>query len=106
MPYRLRFSPKADEQYQALEDGGAATETKLKKVNRALARLERDPRYNGLNSHPYENFPGAPKAKVWDSYVENNTPSAWRIYWMYGPNETEDGKDTAVITILEIGPHL
>jgi len=41
-----------------------------------------------------------------DSYVENRTPGAWRIYWMYGPNEIRDDVEIAVITVLMIGPHL
>jgi len=36
--------------------------------------------------------------------VENNTPSAWRIFWRYGPNEGEKG-EIAVITVVSIGPH-
>ena len=105
MPYKLKFSTGAETQYQALVNGGAGTAAKLKKVQRALAQLERDPRYPGLHSHQYENFPGVPKAKVWDSYVENKTPNAWRIFWMYGPNETIEGKEIAVITVLAITPH-
>lgn len=105
MPYKLKFSTGAEAQYQALVTGGAATAAKLKKVRRALALLEQDPRYPGLHSHQYESFPGLPKAKVWDSYVENKTPSAWRIFWMYGPNEMVDGKEIAIITVLAITPH-
>ena len=106
MPYRLKFSTEADEQLRALENGGPATETKLNKVRPALALLEHDPRYPGLRSHQYENFPGAPTAKVWDSYVENKNPSAWRIYWMYGPNKVVGGTEIAIITVLSIGPRL
>jgi hypothetical protein len=105
VPYKLKFSTEASNQYQALVAGGKATAQKLKKVQRALGRIEEDPRYPGLNSHQYENFPGAPDVKVWDSYVENNTPSAWRIFWMYGPDEIVEGKKIAVITMLAITPH-
>lgn len=105
MLYKLKFSSAAEAQYKTLANGGAATAAKLKKVQRALARLEQDPRHPGLHSHQYENFPGLLKAKVWDSYVENKTPSAWRIFWMYGPNEFRDGKEVAVITVLAITPH-
>jgi hypothetical protein len=33
--------------------------------------------------------------------VENNTPSAWRIFWRYGPDEEQQ----KVITVLAISPH-
>jgi hypothetical protein len=41
--------------------------------------------------------------KVWDSYVENRTPSAWRIFWHFGPDEPE--AQLPVITVLAMGPH-
>lgn len=105
MPYKLKFSAGAEAQYNALVNGGPSKAAKLRKVQRALAFLEHDPRHPGLHSHQYESFPGLPKAKVWDSYVENKTPSAWRLFWMYGPNETVDGKEIAIITVLAITPH-
>lgn len=36
--------------------------------------------------------------EVWESYVENKTPGAWRLWWVYGP-----GADT--LTIVIVGPH-
>jgi hypothetical protein len=104
--YELRFTPAAAEVIAKLVAGGNATAAKLKKVRKALGLLQIDPAYPGLHSHLYQHFPGLEKGKVWDSYVENRTPGAWRIYWMYGPNETRDGKEIAIITVLAIGPHL
>jgi hypothetical protein len=104
--YELRFSPTAAETVQGLIAGGQGTAIKLKKVRKALGLLQTDPTYPGLHSHLYQHFPGLEKGKVWDSYVENRTPGAWRIYWMYGPNEMRDDAEIAVITVLVIGPHL
>ena len=36
--------------------------------------------------------------KVWESYLENNTPAAGRIFWSYGPQKGD-------ITIVGIEPH-
>ena len=36
--------------------------------------------------------------KVWQSYLENNTPKAGRIYWVYGPDKGD-------ITIIGLEPH-
>ncbi|MEV6973234.1 hypothetical protein [Kitasatospora sp. NPDC093806] len=105
--YKLRFTEDTDETLNRLETGPKADPVKLKKVRKALARLEANPRYPGLNSHQYEAFPGYTAEKVWDSYVENHSPSAWRIYWMYGPDEkTDQGEPLSVVTVLVIGPHL
>lgn len=105
MPYKVKFSTRAEADLKALTDGGAATAVKLTKVQRALGRLEQNPRHPGLHSHTYENFPGHTNVKVWDSYVENKTSQAWRIFWMYGPNEVEGEQEVSVITVLAITPH-
>jgi hypothetical protein len=73
-------------------------EKKLRKVRKALAFLENDPRHPGLNSHKYTSLRGEAGQDVWDSYVENHTPGAWRIFWHYGPDDHQ-------ITVITIGPH-
>jgi hypothetical protein len=101
--FKLKFASAAAETLKMLEAGDPNDLAKLAKVRRTLARLEQNPRHPGLASHPYESFPVDRDVKVWDSYVENNTPSAWRIFWRYGPNEPD--QEQPVITILAIGPH-
>jgi len=99
--FKLRFSSRAADMLEELGNGGPNEQAKLRKVRRALARLEQNPRHPDLASHPYESFPVDRDVKVWDYYVENRTPPAWRIFWRYGPDEP----DQPVITILAIGPH-
>ena len=36
--------------------------------------------------------------KVWESYLENNTPAAGRLFWVYGPGRKD-------ITIIGLEPH-
>ena len=107
MVYQLRFSTEAATTLRSLQQAGAGAAKKLKKVNKALGLLQIDPRYPGLRSHQYEQFPGLEDQKVWDSYVENRTPGAWRIYSIYGPNEkNEEGELISIITVLTISSHL
>lgn len=63
-------------------------------------RLLRDvgPSHPGLESHKYHSLRGPNGEDVWESYVENHTPSAWRIWWVYGP-------DADTLTITTVGPH-
>lgn len=92
----LRFTREAA---AILEDLKAPQfEKKRKKVLRTLARLEANPRHPGLNSHKYQSMRGAEGQDVWDSYVENQTPGAWRVFWHYGPGKNE-------LTIITVGPH-
>lgn len=96
-PFELRFTKVAEDQLEALRNDGHL-EKKLRKVHRALGRLQTNPSHPGLNSHKYSSMAGTNGEEVWDSYVENNTPSAWRIFWHYGAG-------TGVITVVAITPH-
>lgn len=71
---------------------------RFKKVEKCFAQLEEDPHYPGLSSHPYDEIAGPLGERIFESYVENRTPSAWRTWWYYGP-----GAD--VITVADLGPH-
>ena len=59
-----------------------------------------NPKQSGLRSHQFSSMPnpfttGQP---VWESYAQNNTPGAYRIFWCYGPEDGELG-------IISITPH-
>jgi predicted AlkP superfamily phosphohydrolase/phosphomutase len=69
-----------------------------KKIAKCLALLSENPRHPSLASHRFESFDGMYGEKVRESYVENKAPSAWRIWWFYGPEHEE-------ITVVDIGPH-
>jgi hypothetical protein len=57
-------------------------EVKLfKKFGKALRFLSTDPRHNSLNSHEIESLSRRYGEKVWQSYLENKTPSAGRLFW-------------------------
>ncbi|MGH8995814.1 MAG: hypothetical protein ACRDYB_07290 [Acidimicrobiales bacterium] len=75
-----------------------ADEKRRGKVENALAKLANNPRHPGLNSHRFDALDHIFDETVWESYVENSAPSAWRIWWCYGPSQGQ-------ITVLKIGPH-
>lgn len=95
--FKLLFSEEAAEIVRDLE-GNPQYVAKLKKIRKALGHLELNPRHPGLNSHEYDSLHGPSGESVFELYVENKTPSAWRIWWWYGPERGQ-------ITILSIGPH-
>lgn len=70
----------------------------FKKFVKALSHLSQNPRHNSLASHEIEPLSQKYKIKIFQSYLESNTPSAGRLFWAYGP----DKKD---ITILGVEPH-
>lgn len=93
----LHFTPEADETRLELKKSKAHAVT-YKKVLKTLKLISRDPRYPGLHTHKYRTVKGDDGSEVWQSYVENKTPGAWRIWWQYGPESGE-------ITILSLMPH-
>ncbi len=95
MPFRILVLPLPEEQLAALE---RTNPKRHRKVLKCLGLLEMDPKYPGLNSHRYADYDDVFGEKIWESYVENHTPGAYRVFWHYGP---EDGE----ITILAITPH-
>ena len=69
-----------------------------KKWGKALKLLSQDPTYPSLQSHEIEPLTKRYGVKVWQSYLENNTSRAMRMYWVYGPNRQD-------ITIIGLEPH-
>ena len=69
-------------------------------VVKTLKLLRENPRHPGLHTHSYSGLehPWSPAEKVFEAYVQNNTPGAYRVFWCYGPLKKE-------ITLLSITPH-
>ena len=95
MPFTVLFQITPEAQLEVLSK---TSPKKYAKVLNCIGRLEINPRHPGLNSNRYENYDRTFGEKIWESYVENKTPSAHRIFWHYGPDEGE-------ITIVAITPH-
>lgn len=96
MHFRLEYQPEAEE---ALANLQQADFKKHKKVLKTLGLMQTNLRHPSLKTHKYESLSGREGEEVFEAYVENKTPAAFRIFWYYGP-----GKST--ITILAITPHL
>lgn len=82
-------------------ESGKASKNELKlykKLGKALNLIARDPRYPGLKTHEISALTERFGEKVWESYLENNNPSAGRLFWVYGPGRRH-------ITIIGWSPH-
>ena len=69
-----------------------------KKWGGALKKLSADPFYPGLQTHEIAPLSKRYGMKIWQSYLENKTSGARRMYWVYGPDQQE-------ITIIGLEPH-
>jgi len=69
-----------------------------KKWGKALKLLSGDPFYPSLHTHEIPDLTRRYGRKVWQSYLENRTSRAMRMYWVYGPKQKD-------ITIIGLEPH-
>lgn len=113
--YKINWSKEAEEFYVHLKQKAeksyhnrlkkgirksSKNEGLLKQIKKTIEFLEQNPRHPSLKTHPYTSLehPYYPKEKVFEAYVQNKTPSAYRVFWCYGPEKGE-------ITIISITSH-
>jgi hypothetical protein len=60
--------------------------------------LSANPRHPGLKTHEIDDLSRKCGIKVWQSYLENRTSGAQRMFWAYGPGKQQ-------ITILAVERH-
>jgi hypothetical protein len=101
----LRFTPTASEQLASLESN-PDSQSVLKQVRKTLGLLETDLHSKSLQTHEFDSLSRRYKKKVFEAYVQNQAPSAYRVFWHYGPDEVDNqGRSLAVITVIAITPH-
>ena len=97
--FDLKFTKTADDQLRKIEENPSKVGL-CKQIKKSLGYLQVNPKHPSLNTHPYDSIdhPWDMKEKVFEAYVQNNIPSAYRIFWCYGPQKKQ-------ITIIAITPH-
>ena len=105
MTFRIKFGvPEMATLWEHLRTGGnqgtlSGEEAALyKRLAKTILFLENNPRHPGLQSHEIEPLSRRYGMKVWQSYLQNNSPAAGRIFWVYAPEKND-------ITIIGIEPH-
>ena len=97
MPFRLLFTDDAKTDLFELENDPARAK-RFKAVRAALGKLQNNPRHPGLNTHKFSDKKGHGGEDLFEAYAENNTPGAYRIFWLYGPEKN-------IITVISITSH-
>jgi len=97
--FELVFTRRAQEELERLE-GSSRHSGLAKQVKKALGFLQTNPRHPSLQTHVFHSLehPYHPQEKVFEAYVQQQTPAAYRLFWCYGPK-------TRHITIIAITPH-
>lgn len=91
--YKIEYTKETEKNLRDLKKKGDTV--KLKKI---LDKIQRDPKQPGLHTHKYQSFQTQNGEDVFQSYVENHTPPAYRVFWYYGP-------ESGIITIIAVTPH-
>lgn len=97
MPFQLVFTQQADEDLREIEEDSSRAGL-LKQTRKILGYLEQNPRHPSLNTHRHRSFAGPNGERIWQSYAQNHTPGAHRVFWYYGP-------ERRTITVVSIQPH-
>lgn len=97
MRFELVFTAEAAHQRSHLEKSPALAK-RWRAVRKALALMETNLRHPALHTHKYHGLSSEYGADVFESYAENHTPAAYRIFWVYGPGKGR-------ITVVAMTPH-
>jgi len=95
--HELIFTPQADADLREIEKNPSQRNI-LKAVRRCLGFLETNLHHPSLNTHEFRSLKGPNGEKVFEAYVQQKTPGAYRVFWYYGP-------ERRMITIVAIIPH-
>ncbi len=95
MNFKIIFSTEASTALAKLQQTDSK---KYQKVLKTLGLMETNLRHPSLKTHKYESLSGPNGEEIFEAYVENKTPAAFRVFWYYGSEQR-------VITILTITPH-
>ena len=95
----LVFTRRAQDELDHLEDSPCQAGL-VKQIKKTLGFLQTNPRHPSLQTHVFHSLkhPYDPDEKVFEAYVQQRTPAAYRLFWCYGPAKGQ-------LTILAITPH-
>ena len=100
----LRVTEEAREELRRLA-ASPAEAGRYKQALKAIELLATNPRHPSLKTHKFRSVSGPRGEEVFEAYVQNRTPGAYRVFFHYGPDRVEKGKRVPVLTIVAITPH-
>ena len=95
----IKWTPTACEDTQKFLRKQPEEKKKLKKALRLLS--EHGPQYPSLRTHTMSGVKAADDSTIYISYVENRTPTAWRLHWSYWGKSQGFGSEPGGDEIME-----
>lgn len=96
MEFNLFFTKEAKLKLVELEKD-KSKKCVLKQVRKVLGFMEKNLKHPSLQTHKFDDISNK-LGDVFETYAQNKTPGAYRIFWVYGPSKKQ-------ISILDILPH-
>lgn len=97
--WKLAFTARAREELERLR-ADRSRKLPCQAVERALGKLQSNPRRPGLATHEYKGEKCPHGGKLFEAYAQNQTPGAYRVFWCYVPPPPAD-----TLLIVAITPH-
>jgi len=95
-PEAVELSPDVDAWFRSAQ-GTPRLQEKFKKAKKAVKNMrEVGPHYSAFETHQMNHLKGPGGLTIWNSYVENHTSNAWRMYWVWRGS---------TVYVVSIGPH-
>ncbi len=104
MNRKLRFTPEAAAILEELEKH-PHQQGLLKQVRKTLSLLETNPRHPSLQTHKFKSLRGPNGEEVFEAYVQQHTPGAYRVFFYYGPDRMEGKRRIPVLSVVTLTPH-
>ena len=104
MNRELLFTPEAERNLESLRRDPSKANV-FKQVTKTLALLETNLHHPSLNTHRFHSLAGPNGEEVFEAYVQQHTPGAYRIFFYYGPDRRQGNRRIPVLTIVAITPH-
>ena len=97
--FSVVFTRSAQEELNHLEDSPRYAGL-VKQIKKTVGCLQTNPRHPSLQTHVFHSLkhPYDSDEKVFEAYVQQQTPAAYRLFWCYGPEKRQ-------LTIIAITPH-
>jgi len=95
--FNIKITDLARDQLEKLKQDKSLAK-KCNKVIKTIKLLSENPKHPGLHTHRFISLKGPNGEKVFEAYVDQDTPNAYRLFWCYGPGKED-------ITIIAIVPH-
>ena len=80
--FKIKWTPTAEKQYNEIKNDNSKKDL-FKQIKKTIKFLSINPRHQSLNTHEYETLTQQFGEKVFVAYIQNQAPSAYRLFFYY-----------------------